>query len=155
MTLVDPFNFQVGLVTALRAKTTLTTLLASLRPTSTDTGIFDAVPENAAFPYIVVGEGTETDASTFGADGLELLTDVEIWTSSGETSSATTGAIGYKQAQSIKEIVRDLLKNDTITASGCTVTVLSVDTPIIDRDDTLDPATRNIVLQARVLLEAD
>lgn len=150
---IDAWNFQQALVTALRAKSTLTTLLASLRSGSSDTGIYDAVPEGSVFPYIVVGEGTETDATTFGADGLEIQADVEIWSADGETSSATTGAIGYKQGQSIKTIVRDMLLNDTITATGCTVTVLSVDTPIKQRDDDQAPATRVIVLQARVLLE--
>jgi hypothetical protein len=154
MSVVDTFAWQKALVTALRNKATLTALFASLRPTATDSGIYDAVPQGVPLPYIVVGEGTETDAASFGEDGVELLADVEIWTADGESTTATSGAAGYRVADSIKAIVRDVLLNDTITPSGCTAAVLSVDTSLKQRDEADAPATRAIVLQARVLLEA-
>ncbi len=143
MALVDAFEFQKALVAALRAKTTLTALLASLRPASSDTGIYDAVPE-----------GQELDASTFGEDGQALLVDIEIWSADSEHTTASAGSVGYRQPQSIKAIVRDVLLNDTIAVTGGVATVLSVDTPIKQRDDSQLPATRTIVLQASVLLEA-
>ncbi len=111
------------------------------------------MPEGALFPYIVVGEGQESDAATFGEDAQELLTDVEIWSADSEHTTASAGASGYRQASAIKAIVRGVLLNDTITVTGGTAIVLSVDTPIKQRDDSQPPATRTIVLQARVLLE--
>ena len=153
MSAIDTWQYQKALVTALRAKSSLTSLLASLRPTSSDTGIFDAVPQSAVYPYIVVGEGSESGAPSFGEDGVELFANVEIWTTDGEATAATSGASGYKTADAIKAIVRDVLLNDTITPSGCTAITLSVDTPERQRDDSDPIATRVVVLQAHVLLE--
>jgi len=153
MALVDSWEFQKGLVAALRAKTTLIALLASLRPTASDSGIYDAPPQGAVFPYVVVGEGIEQQAAYFGSDGRELLADVEIWTADGESTPATTGAVGYRQPSSIKAIVEDVLLNDSISASGCTVTVLNIEQVDRQRDDELQPSTRTIIVRARVLLE--
>lgn len=152
---IDTFEFQKGLVTALRAKSTLTTLLASLRVGATDSGIYDAPPQGAKLPYLIVGEGTEQQTPYFGADARELLADVEIWTADGEATTTTTGAVGYRQGSALKVIVEDVLMNDTISASGCTVSVLAVDTTLKQRDDTEQPAARVQVVQATVLLEAD
>ncbi len=152
---IGSLELQKGIVTALRANTTLTTLLASLRPNTPalDTGIYDAVPSGGILPYIVVGEGTENGEPTFGADGHRVFAAVEVWSADGETTTATTGAAGYRQPLSIADLVTACIMDDSITVSGhdvCVIGVLSVDRL---RDDETPPYLRKVVLTYDILLE--
>ncbi len=150
---IGSLELQKGMVTALRANTALTTLLASLRSSSSDTGIFDAVPSPGIFPYIVVGEGTENGEPTFGADGHRVFAAVEVWSSDGELSTATTGAAGYRQALSIADLVAGCIMDDTITVSGHDVAVLSVLSVEKQRNDETPPYLRTVITTFDILLE--
>ncbi len=152
---IGSLELQKGIVTALRANSALTALLATLRPTSEspDTGIYDAVPQDAKAPYIVVGEGTENGEPTFGADGHRVFAAIEVWSSDGETTTATTGAAGYRQPLSIADLVTACIMDDSITVTGhdvCVLSVLSVDRL---RDDETPPYLRKVVTTFDILLE--
>ncbi len=150
---VGSLGLQKGMVTALRANTALTALLASLRPTATDTGIYDAVPQGAVLPYIVVGEGSEIDAPTFGKSGHDVLAAVACWSADGETSTATTGAAGYRQALSIADLVVSCIMDDTITVTGHGVCVLRLESMEKQRNDDAPPYLRVVIPTFAILLE--
>ncbi len=150
---IGSLELQKGIVTALRANVALTALLVTLRPTATDTGIFDAVPQGGVYPYIVVGEGTENGEPTFGKDGHRVFAAVEVWSSDGEGTAATTGAAGYRQALSIADLVADCIQEDAITATGhdvCVIGLLSVEK---QRNDETPPYLRTVITTFDVLLE--
>jgi hypothetical protein len=63
--------------------------------------VYDAVPGNAAFPYITVGEGDETSDDADCIDGFEISLDIDVW--SRET--------GYVQAKRISDEVRKAIKS--------------------------------------------
>jgi len=70
--------------------------------------IFDAVPRGAAFPYIVVGEGVETDASTATEEGSEHTLEIRIWSRAG----------GHKEVKLAAEAVRDALDGAALDLLG-------------------------------------
>ncbi len=150
---VGSLGLQKGMVTALRANTALTTLLASLRPTASDSGIYDAVPQGAVLPYIVVGEGSEIDAPTFGKAGHEVLAAVECWSADGETTTATTGAAGYRQALSIADLAVTCIFGDSITVTGYDVCVYRLESMEKQRNDDAPPYLRVVIPTFAVLLE--
>jgi hypothetical protein len=45
--------------------------------------VYDAVPRGAAFPYLVVGEGAESDASAAGGTGREHTLEIHAWSRAG------------------------------------------------------------------------
>ncbi len=150
---IGSLELQKGMVTALRANVALTALLASLRPSAIDTGIFDAVPQPGVFPYIVVGEGTENGEPTFGKDGHRVFAAVEVWSSDGETSPATTGAAGYRQALSVADLVTACVMDDAITVAGHDVAVIGVLSVEKQRNDETPPYLRTVITTFDVLLE--
>jgi hypothetical protein len=102
---------QVGIVAALRAASSVTSLLAQ----GSDNGqssIVDEVVEGQLYPYIVVGEGTEEEELTFGQGGHIVRPEIFIYTQDGSSTTATTGAAGYKQGLAIAEAVAQTLEND-------------------------------------------
>ena len=70
--------------------------------------IFDAVPRGAAFPYAVLGDGTETNWDTATDAGSEHQAVVTVWSRNG----------GHKEAKSIAEAIRFLLNGATLSLSG-------------------------------------
>ncbi len=150
---IGSLELQKGMVTALRANTALTTLLASLRTSATDTGIYDAVPQGGIFPYIVVGEGTESGEPTFDKDGHRIFAAVEVWSSDGESTTATTGAAGYRQALSIADLVTGCIMDDSITVSNHDVAVIGVLSVDKQRNDEVPPYLRTVIPTFDILLE--
>ncbi len=57
-----------------------------------DERVFDAVPRGAAFPYIVVGEGGEADASTATEKGREHTLEIHVWSRAGGHKEAKLAA---------------------------------------------------------------
>ena len=43
------------------------------------TGVHDHVPQEAAFPYVTIGESTAVDWRTVGHDGMELTLVLHAW----------------------------------------------------------------------------
>ena len=50
--------------------------------------IFQGVADDAAFPYVELGPDTEVLENTFGRNGRDLTTSLEIWDNNNEGSAA-------------------------------------------------------------------
>jgi hypothetical protein len=70
--------------------------------------IFDAVPRGAAFPYAVLGDGTETNWDTATEEGSEHEFPVAVWSRNG----------GHKEAKSVADAIRFVLNGTTLSLSG-------------------------------------
>ena len=82
-----------------------TTLMALI------TGIFDMgnVPENQVFPYITLGNTTETDDSVLARIGYDDTLTLHIWTSN------ITGPKGSQQSNTILSNLNRLLNHQSLT----------------------------------------
>lgn len=54
-------------------------LQASVPIMAAVSGVYDGPPPRAAFPYIVIGDGTQSDWSTKTATGREIRLTLTIW----------------------------------------------------------------------------
>jgi hypothetical protein len=73
--------------------------------------LFDFVPRDSAFPYVVIGDGSETNWSTATEAGSEHAVAVNVW----------SRATGHKEAKEIAEIVRSALDNAALSLTGFTL----------------------------------
>lgn len=73
--------------------------------------VFDDVPEETAYPYVVIGEETTSDFGTKTLDGVEHTISVHVWSQ-------------YRGRREIKEIMEscyNLLHNADITVEGASL----------------------------------
>ena len=70
--------------------------------------LYDAVPRDAVFPYAVLGDGQETDASTATEQGSEHTLAVHIWSRAG----------GHRECKQTAEAIRDALDNAALVLAG-------------------------------------
>lgn len=73
--------------------------------------IFDAVPETAALPYIVLGEASEKNNATASEAGSAHTLSLHIWSRSG----------GTREIKQIAGVVRACLDHAALTLSGHTL----------------------------------
>ena len=122
--------------------------------TSVVSGIFDAVPENAACPFVVIGEGEEQDASAFGQVAHDVTPEIQIWDQDGELNASNSGAAGFKRAESVAELIIAALDAGNLSVTGHDVVVLdSRGTVNKSRPDPTDPTLRLVSLNPHILLE--
>ena len=74
-------------------------------------GIYDAPPQHAAVPYVVIGDGTATLKPQVTNDVTECDLDVNVWTT----------ASGRKVALAILQRLHGLLHQGTLSVSGFTL----------------------------------
>jgi len=91
---------QSAVFAALTADATLQSLI--------DTRLYDAVPLNPTFPYVVLGDGKETNADTATEEGSEHQFNVTVWSQGG----------GHQESKSIADAVRFRLNNATLSLDG-------------------------------------
>ncbi len=72
------------------------------------TGVYDEVPQDQAFPYVVFGEFTSTPHKTFGLGGENI--EAVIWVCSRYK--------GFKEALEISTIMKELLDGAVLTIAG-------------------------------------
>lgn len=89
-------QLQQAVVTRLKASAALAALI---------TGVFDAVPEQQQYPYVVFDEPFELPDRTFGQDGHESSFVLSVFTQDGSTTLAGKGSAGFKLAGQIVEII--------------------------------------------------
>jgi hypothetical protein len=136
---------QVGLASMIRANAAVMAIASA---------VYDAVPENAVWPFVVIGEGEETDASCFGQVGHDLVPEIQVWDRDGETTTANAGAAGYKRAESIVELIAAELDTGTLSVSGHSVIVLDPrGTVEKSRPSADDPSLRLVLYKPHILLE--
>lgn len=109
MTATASWLVQKGIVSALRASTEVTSLLAE----GADS-IVDQVVEGQLYPYIVVGEGVEREEIFFGQGGHVVTPELFVYTKDGSDTPSTTGSAGYKQGLAIADAVVEVLQDDSL-----------------------------------------
>ena len=72
------------------------------------TGVYDYVPQDTAYPYVVIGDMDGRDWSASGLDGLESRASIEAYSRYG----------GRKEALQIMESIHSLLHDGSLTMSG-------------------------------------
>ena len=70
--------------------------------------VHDAVPRDAQFPYAVIGDGQENDASTATEQGSEHILAIHIWSRGG----------GHREAKEIAAAIRDALDGASLALTG-------------------------------------
>ena len=75
------------------------------------TGVFDDVPENTAYPYVVIGEETATNIDTKDKDAHEHTLTIHVWSQ----------YRGRKEIKNIMSSVYTLLHNASTTVSGASL----------------------------------
>jgi Protein of unknown function (DUF3168) len=100
MTVNASWAMQSAVFAALSADTTIQSLV--------DTRIYDAVPLNPVFPYVVLGDGKETNADTATEEGSEHQFTITAWSQAG----------GHQESKSIADAARFRLNNATLSLDG-------------------------------------
>jgi len=70
--------------------------------------LYDAVPRDAVFPYAVIGDGQENDASTATEQGSEHILAIHIWSRGG----------GHRECKEIAAAIRDGLGGASLALAG-------------------------------------
>lgn len=102
MTVNAMLELQKAIVEALTGDVTLMALVE---------GVYNHVPQDSAFPYIVVGEATSSDYSTMTTQAEEITSTVLVF----------SRARGSKQSLEIMARLRELLHNAALALDGCTL----------------------------------
>jgi Protein of unknown function (DUF3168) len=102
---MSSFALQQAIYAALAAGADLQALIG------TPPRLFDYVPRDSAFPYVVLGDGNESDCSTATETGTEHAIQIDVW----------SRATGHKEAKQIAEAVRATLHNASLTVSDATL----------------------------------
>ena len=75
------------------------------------TGVFDDVPENTAYPYVVIGEETATNIDTKDKDAHEHTLTIHVWSQ----------YRGRKEIKNIMSQIYTLLHNVAISVTGASL----------------------------------
>ena len=70
--------------------------------------VYDAVPRDAVFPYVVIGDGSETDWSTATESGSEHTLAIHVWSRSG----------GHRECKEIAEAIRAAIDGAELSVTG-------------------------------------
>jgi hypothetical protein len=124
---------QAALYTLLSGDPTLAALVV---------GVYEEVPEGSAYPYVQLGEFTETKDAVFERDGRMVLATLHVWSQ----------YAGQQECWTIAGRIGDLIDETTPTVSGATVESCEVEQAQVLRDP--DGRTRHGVIQLRISLAA-
>ncbi len=106
------------------------------------TGVFDAVPQNQAFPYIVIGDGTEITWDHMGGKrGYEVTMTLHIWSRYN----------GYAEALGILAELNRLLDRAVLVVAGFATVQCAYEWSMPSRDP--DGITRHLPARYRLLVE--
>lgn len=103
-------------------------------------GVYDDVPQDTAYPYVVVGEETTINAGTKTKDGVEYTLTIHVW----------SRYRGLKQAKQIMERIYELLHNYDLTVSGASLVNLRQEFSATFVD--ADGLTRHGVIRFRAMV---
>lgn len=105
------------------------------------TGFFDYVPDAKTFPYISIGEATESPNLTFGKNGHDNVFTVHIWSQKK----------GYKECYDILNALVLRLDGFEIVVSGHATVSLDYEGAEAMRDP--DGKTRHVAARFRLVTE--
>jgi hypothetical protein len=103
-------------------------------------GVYDEVPENAAFPYVSIGPLIEAPDDVHDRQGLDALLTVHVW----------SDQPGSAQAADIFAAVDAALDRQPLAVAGWTVVSVRHEQHQVLKDS--DPSVRHINAQYRVRL---
>lgn len=105
------------------------------------TGVYDHVPETAGFPYITVGEATETSDNTHTTFGHQTTVTLHIW----------TRQRGHKQGLELLQSVKAALDRQPLEVDGRHTVLIRHEFTQTLRDP--DPEVRHIPARFRVITQ--
>lgn len=143
MSAIGLLPFQRALVALLRNAPTLDPLVGGR--------VYDAVPQDAPMPYVVLDECLETPDRTFGQHGHSLNLVLSIYTRDAAAGKSGRGSAGYGQGLAIAHAITALLLPGTMKVDGHDLT--DVDVASIDCAREPDGITRRIDCEITALLE--
>lgn len=121
-------------------------LLASLKSSGgvgTDDRVYDSIPKNADFPYVVVGDDQVIGDDTDCGDGSEVICRIHGW----------SRAVGYPEVKAIAANIRQRVMSTNFALTGFTVDVVEfLQTQFLKDPDGL---TRHSVTEFRFLIQHD
>lgn len=111
------------------------------------TGVFDHVPQDQAYPYIVIGDATEKNFDVLGSGSNAHASDTTV------TIHIYSQNAGYKEGLAIKRRLYELLHRNqsSLNPSGFTVSMCFFDFGATLRES--DGITRHIVNRYRIIVE--
>jgi hypothetical protein len=118
-------------------------LVADLTLTTLITGVFDYVPEDAAYPYIVIGDATEIPDNSHDRYGWQTVATLHVWTQ----------AEGHKQGLTIGRRITALLDHQPLTIPGYDHVVTRCEFSQTLTDPEPPGNIRHLVLRYRVITE--
>ncbi|MGH3599812.1 MAG: DUF3168 domain-containing protein [Pseudonocardiaceae bacterium] len=107
------------------------------------TGVFDEVPEDAAHPYVVVGEAIETPRNAHAQFGREVVVTLHVW----------SRYRGFAQAITIVNRITALLDQQPMSIAGHAVVSVRHEFTQTLRDP--DPEIRHVPIRFRVTTEQE
>jgi len=115
-----PQQVQITIFTLLKADTALATLLDTTVAGAQK--IFDFVPDNTAFPFVVIESKPYEDRGSYTTEGLQAEISIHTWYQPGGSSSVA--GRGDKQVQLIQDRIDKLLHKQSVTISGWNALIL-------------------------------
>ena len=104
------------------------------------TGIFDAVPDDRAFPYVTIGDETETGFNAFSKIGKVVVLTLHVWSQ----------YQGFRQADEILVRINEVLDGAALTVTGYALVAVQFVSSEHLRDP--DGITRHVVARFRCLV---
>lgn len=104
-------------------------------------GVFDYVPDAQKYPYVTLGEGTETPFLTFGRNGHEGVFTLHIWSQKK----------GYAECYDILNAVVARLDGFALVVEGHDTVLLNYESAESMRDP--DGITRHVAARFRLVTE--
>lgn len=101
---------QIAIYGALSGSAALTTVLGA----AASTRVFDHVPENTPFPYIVIGDDETSRFDTYERGGIDVLIELNVF----DRSDATTGRRGRLKTRQVLDAIYGVLHNQSLTVTG-------------------------------------
>lgn len=131
-----------ALYTKLRDDATLLSLLGPDPDAGTKARVYDEPPDNAALPYIVIGDAVASRFNTFGVTGREFLIDIHCY----------SAHRGYQEVNQVLGRVEAMLDHQhaNLTVTGYTVARCMMDDTNTMREP---PLVRHGIARYRINLQ--
>ncbi len=127
------FDLQTIIYTTLNGDSTLDGLVGNNK-------IFDNVPQNTAYPYVVINNESAVNRGTQTLDGNQYTIDLEVWSQ----------YRGKKEIKEIMERIYNLFHNATYSVSGASMVLSQIRNVITLVEN--DGITRHGVLTLDVIV---
>ena len=129
---IAQFALQSKIFNTLNTDNTLTSTLGA--------NVFDDVPEETAFPLVVLGEDTTVDFSTKDLIGSETTINIDVF----------SRYRGSKETKNIMDRIHTLLHDSSLTVSGVNLINLRFEFSDVIRDP--DGITRHGIMRFRAII---